>query len=114
MGLTVTPSPVRSWSATSWAMDTVHGGVIYTDNQELELIKVSCLCGADIVGGALPGKVEADVALFEAHHRGPQCSPTWESIEWPSMYPGKDAQLHPRLMPDRICGSAWWLTRKAT
>ena len=53
-------------------MDTVQEGVTYTDDQELELIKVSCTCGADIVGVVLPGKAEAAVDLFDAHHRGQQ------------------------------------------
>ena len=72
-----------------------------------EQLTLRCECGTGINGAVLAGKTSAAVALFVAHHAGPECSTTWTTAPM-AANAGSNATL-PRITPERICGSAWWV-----
>ena len=71
----------------------------------LETIQLGCACGVELVGGVLADRMKAAVALFVAHHHGPDCATRWRQVPRPPVGAGPAE----RLSPDRICGSAWWI-----
>ena len=72
----------------------------------LETLQLGCACGADILGTVLADRMKAAVALFVAHHHGPRCAPRWREVARARL----GAAPAERLTPDRVCGSAWWVT----
>lgn len=63
--------------------------------------------GVRLRGGVGVGRAREAVALFEAHHRGPACATRQRIVRRPLL----NAEPPERLTPDRICGSAWWVTK---
>lgn len=80
-------------------------GVVSPHVVILESLQLECACGAAILGSVLAGRAAAAVTLFEAHHAGPACAPHWRLV--PRPYLGTTPA--PRLTPQVVFASAWWV-----
>ena len=98
--VTIAPSNCQEYNLRAMVVRNPRDG-------EYELLELRCSFGTGIVRAVLYGRVDAATALFQAHHQGPRCSPT--SSAAPVQGGRGQHQVHTRLTPDRICGSAWWI-----
>mgnify|MGYP003711666845 CR=1 FL=1 len=80
---------------------------IPTRTSTAHLLTLTCPCGARLRGKVVFERATAAVKLFEAHHQGKRCAPTWGLNDMPM----RESRSTPRLTPAMVCGSAWWLAR---
>jgi hypothetical protein len=71
-------------------------------------LTLTCLCGASVEGKVRSEGVQAAVALFEAHHQGKRCKPSYGIKDVETMR----VERTPRLTPQSVCASAWWVPRR--
>ena len=81
---------------------------VSTIGDDVDHVELRCACGAAVNGTVKAGTVDVAQALFDAHHQGPECSVSCERrhVEWNAWEP---YAVYPRVTPERICASAWWL-----
>ena len=83
------------------------------DSNQYADVQLKCTCGTGLAGLVLANKQGTAVALFNAHHAGPECAPTVERTRLINGLPMYRGALPLRVTPDRICRSAWWVKSPA-